>query len=206
MGRHSRPTPAQQARATSLKAAAALGVAGTIAFGLHSSVGGDKSTEARSDVHASQEQVPDIDPTADEKPTGSHVSPSESAKPRPLADQTDQTDRADRTGGTGGGGTEPSAAATPSHTPSATPSTPAHTDVATSPQQRGDQTPTAPSSPTRTPSGDPATPGTPSGQPGDSPQPGNGGGQGKGVVGDVVDGLGNTLDGVVGGLTGALGG
>ncbi|EFL28764.1 extensin (Cell wall hydroxyproline-rich glycoprotein) [Streptomyces himastatinicus ATCC 53653] len=200
MGRHSRPTPAQLARANSLKAVTVLGVAGTIAFGLHSSVGGDKSTQARSDVHASQEQKPDIDPTADDKPSGSHISPSESAKPRPLPDQSDHTD------GSGGGGTEPSGAATPSHTPTATPSTPAHTDVATSPTQRGDQAPAAPSSPARTLSDDPSTPGTPSGQPSESPQPGNGGGQGKGVVGDVVDGVGNTLDGVVGGLSGALGG
>src|ERR1044072_688000 len=124
MGRHSRPTPAQQARATSLKAAAALGVAGTIAFGLHSSVGSDKSTQARSDVGAHQGQVPDIDPTVDDKPTGSHISPSESAKPRPLDDRTDSTDH---TGGSGDGGTEPSAAATPSHTPSTAPSAPPHT-------------------------------------------------------------------------------
>ncbi|MBI0381843.1 extensin, partial [Streptomyces albiflaviniger] len=90
MGRHSRPTAAQQARTTTLKAATALGVAGTIAFGLHSTLGGDKSVEARSDVNAQQAQTPDeVEPTADHSPSQSHVSPSESSKPKLISDHTD---------------------------------------------------------------------------------------------------------------------
>ncbi|MBP8533877.1 extensin, partial [Streptomyces sp. MK37H] len=89
MGRHSRPTAAQQARTTTLKAATALGVAGTIAFGLHSTVGGDKSVQARSDVNAPQAQAPEIEPTADDAPSQSHVAPSESSKPKLISDHTD---------------------------------------------------------------------------------------------------------------------
>ncbi|RSS34068.1 hypothetical protein EF902_41825, partial [Streptomyces sp. WAC05858] len=103
MGRHSRPTAAQQARTTTLKAATALGVAGTIAFGLHSTAGGDKSAQARSDVNTQQEQAPHIDPAVDHSPSQSHVSPSESTKPKLISDDTDSATP-------GGGATDRSAA------------------------------------------------------------------------------------------------
>src|SRR4051812_12080455 len=102
MGRHSRPTPAQLARASSLKAVAALGVAGTIAFGLNSSMGGAKSTQARSDVNTHQEQSPDTEPIAGETSESTNVSPSESAKSTPVLDRTGGAGQ-EKERGTGGG-------------------------------------------------------------------------------------------------------
>ncbi|AUA09283.1 extensin [Streptomyces sp. SID8361] len=202
MGRHSRPTAAQQARATTLKAATALGVAGTIAIGLNSTVGGDKSVEARSDVNAQQAQAPDIEPTADHTPARSHVSPSESAKPKLISDHTDAATP-------GGGGTDRSAQHPTTHaTPDAAPSKAAPTQAAPTPAQRDDQVPSerpsAPSESETTPSPDPTTPSQRPGEP--SQPPGQGGHHGKGLVGGLVDGVGETLDGVLGGVGGVLGG
>ncbi|MFF4482380.1 extensin [Streptomyces melanosporofaciens] len=202
MGRHSRPTAAQQARTTTLKAATALGVAGTIAFGLHSTTGGDKSVQARSDVNTQQEQAPHIDPTVDHSPSQSHVSPSESTKPKLISDDTDAATP-------GGGATDRSAGAqrpTTPATPDAAPSKAATTHAAPTPAQRDDQVPSEHSSPSETtPSADPTTP---SQQPSQPPQstPGEGGHHGKGLVGGLVDGVGDTLDGVLGGVGGVLGG
>ncbi|MCQ8190811.1 extensin [Streptomyces rugosispiralis] len=200
MGRHSRPTAAQQARTTTLKAATALGVAGTIAFGLHSTVGGDKSVEARSDVNAQQAQAPEIEPTADHTPSQSHVAPSESTKPKLISDHTDAA--------TPGGGSDRSAGA-PRHaapaTPDAAPSKAAPTMAPTAPAQRDDQVPASPSTPSETaPSADPTTPSQQPSQP--SQTPGEGGHHGKGLVGGLVDGVGDTLDGVLGGVGSVLGG
>lgn len=202
MGRHSRPTAAQQARATTLKAATALGVAGTIAIGLNSTVGGDKSVEARSDVNAQQAQAPDIEPTADHTPARSHVSPSESAKPKLISDHTDAATP-------GGGATDRSAQHPTTHaTPDAAPSKAAPTEAAPTPAQRDDQVPSerpsAPSESETTPSPDPTTPSQRPGEP--SQPPGQGGHHGKGLVGGLVDGVGDTLDGVLGGVGGVLGG
>ncbi|MBD3006071.1 extensin [Streptomyces sp. 5-10] len=202
MGRHSRPTAAQQARTTTLKAATALGVAGTIAFGLHSTVGGDKSVEARSDVNSQQAQVPDdVEPTAAHSPSQSHVAPSESKKPKLISDHTDAA--------TPGGGGSDRSAGTPRHaapaTPDAAPSKAAPTMAPITPAQRNDQVPSSPSAPSETtPSADPTTPSQQPSQP--SQTPGQGGQHGKGLVGGLVDGVGDTLDGVLGGVGGVLGG
>ncbi|WP_413803025.1 extensin [Streptomyces iranensis] len=201
MGRHSRPTAAQQARTTTLKAATALGVAGTIAVGLHSTLDGDKSVQARSDVNAQQAQAPEIEPTADNTPSQSHVAPSESTKPKLISDHTDAA--------TPGGGRADRSAGTPRHaapaTPDAAPSKAAPTMAHTAPAQRDDQVPSSPSSPSETtPSADPTTPSQQPSQP--SQTPGQDGHHGKGVVGGLVDGVGDTLDGVLGGVGGVLGG
>ncbi|MEU8825488.1 extensin [Streptomyces sp. NPDC048636] len=204
MGRHSRTTPTQQARANTLKAAAALGVAGTIAFGLHSSIGGDRSVEARSDVNSAQKQSPDVDPVEDNTPSGSHVSPSASEEPKPVPDTPGAPDTPDTASSRGthtdGGSGRHARPATPStsapeHTPS---------DAATPPAQRADQVPTEHTDVSQEPSAAPTGSSDEPGEPSKSPQ--NDGEHGKGVVGGVVDGVGDTLDGVIGGIGGVLGG
>ncbi|MBL1095578.1 extensin [Streptomyces coffeae] len=202
MGRHSRPTPAQQARANTLKAAAALGVAGTIAFGLHSSIGGDRSVEARSDVNSAQKQSPDAAPAEDNTSTGSHVTPSASAEPKPVSNTQDgqKTPDASSSGRgthTDGGSGRHATPGTPSE--GATKDTPS--DTTTPPAQRADQVSTGHTELSRTPSADPTGPSDEPSEQSPSPQP-----KGKGAVDGVVDGVGDTLDGVIGGIGGALGG
>ncbi|MGP3939962.1 extensin [Streptomyces sp. 6N106] len=173
-------------------------MAGTIAFGLHSmAADGDKSVQASSDVNTQQEQAPHIDPAVGHSPSQSHVSPSESTKPKLISDDTDAATP-------GGGAVDRSAGAqrpTTPATPDAAPSK-AATHAAPTPAQRDDQVPSEPSSPSETtPSADPTTP---SQQPSQPPQstPGGDGHHGKGLVGGLVDGVGDTLDGVLGGVLG----
>ncbi|WAP54050.1 extensin [Streptomyces sp. S465] len=204
MGRHSRPTAAQQARATTLKAATALGVAGTIAIGLHVALGGDKSIEARAELSTQQDQAPaHIDPAVDPTPSQSHVSPSESGKPKPISDDTDAT--ATPGGGATDGGDDGQRHTTPA-TPDANPSKDTPSEAAPAPAQRGDQVTEDPSAPSgTTPSAEPTI--APSEQPSQPSQtPEQSGEHGKGLVGGLVDGVGDTLGGVLGGLGNALGG
>ncbi|MBQ0983124.1 hypothetical protein KBZ10_00925 [Streptomyces sp. F63] len=90
MGRHSRQNHAGYVRSTALRAAAALGVAGTIAVALGASSDDDRTARARADVRA-QDRGPDlpaspaVSPGERGTPTSSGtLSPSSSAAPRPA--------------------------------------------------------------------------------------------------------------------------
>ncbi|WP_065967375.1 hypothetical protein [Streptomyces sparsogenes] len=208
MGRHSRPTPAQQARATTIKAAAALGVAGTIALALHSSIGSDKTVQARADVSSQPDGTPEAGPggsdrsTGSDRPTGPGRStdadrpggtgpaPTASAKPKLVRD-ADGASRADT-----------SHTREPSGTPTAgTPSTAPTSDPGAEAPSASEPDTTEPTSPAEDPTTHPADPGHESGGHHDT---GQGRDKDHGLVGGVIDGVGDTVDGVLGGLTGGL--
>ncbi|MGP3925905.1 extensin [Streptomyces sp. 8N616] len=188
MAKHRRPTRVQQARATTLKTAAALGVAGALALALHSTVGDDKPAQARSGTNAEQQQpqqLPDSEPTATEEPTTAGLSPTASKEPKLLEERSQDAIRTSRTEAR-----TPDSATTAAAAPTATPTSAPTSDAAAQP---ANPAPTKSSSPESTPTTEPADSTAPTDQP--SEQPSDGGDQG--LVGGVIGGVGGAVGGLL---------
>lgn len=171
----------QRARGATLTAAAALGMAGTIALAFQSTVSNNEAVQGRSGADSQHDPMPDVEPTGADEATRTGLAPTASAEPKPLEDRMGDDTRTSRT--------EAHAADTPT---AATP-TAAPTDASTSPARSA--MPDRVESPADGP---------------DEQQPEDRSSQDRGLVNDVldvVDGVAGTADSLVGGIgDGLLGG
>ncbi|MEV6315675.1 hypothetical protein [Streptomyces sp. NPDC051776] len=190
MGRHRRPTPIQHAHSSALRTAVALGAAGSIAFVIHSTAGDDAPVQARPGLDSRQGGTPGDEPTAaDTTPAHPALKPTHSAEPELLQDRGYGAG-AERTASQASddAGT-PTAAATPVTAPS---SAPAAERPATPKSGTSSQATKSPGTGRATATDESA------GRQQDD------GGQDRGPVNGVVDGVGGTLDTVIGDLTDGL--
>jgi hypothetical protein len=179
MGRHQRLDRVGRIRLTALRAAAALGVAGTITFAVQS-VGHDVVTQAGSDSP--------LDSSAD------HEDPGTPAQHASDSGQSSST-QAHKPGMAVSFSSAPKVLTNVKDT-SAHHSTPSHDasgTLATIAPEPGNPTPSS-GTPSQTP--DPGSTSTPSDQPTDSPSPSDDGSShhsGGGLLGGVVSGIGGLL-------------
>lgn len=197
MGKHSRLTRGQHMQATAFKAAAALGVASTIAVSLHSVSVNDESSLARSGVSSQPGLTDDgtglassAEETGTPTPASSSLSPAASAEPKLVADRTD--DARNGHSRTDSATTDGTAARTLSANGDGT----AEESARDTQKYPGKNTGISASSPDEAPTAEAPTA---SEQPDEQPPATEE--ERRGLVGSVVDGVG----GVVGGVTGHLG-
>ncbi|MGP3984817.1 extensin [Streptomyces sp. KR80] len=175
----------QQAHATTLKAATALGVAGTIALALYSTTGDDEPAEARPGATSLYDDpmAPELESAATESSTRTGLTPSASAEPKLVETRTTEETRTSRPE-TRTPDSDSAAAPTAAPSPASTPATQSEKQDSTTTSSAGDaSTPDAPA-PTKQSDG----------------QKSDDGGRDTGLVGGAVDGVNDT----VGGLGGTL--
>lgn len=192
MGRHSQPSRARRVGARTLQAAAAVGVAGTLAFALQSTAD-DTGVQASSDTNTQLDdasglmdtaEAPDQHSPAPVSPPDTaarNLTPSASAEPKVLPSAGGLRLRPSHS-------TEFSQTQTPSF----------HTPKHVSDPVAG--MPTAPGGPATSPPPSPTT------APPSTPTDDGSGGSGDGALTGVVDGLGGAVGGLVGGIGHGIGG
>ncbi|UGY91978.1 extensin [Streptomyces gobiensis] len=190
MGRHRRPTRAHYARATTLKAAAALSVAGSFALGFQMTAGSsDEAAQARSGADSQPDQLSGTEQTAADTPSSpGQITPTAAAEPTLLEERTGDDTRTSRAEAY-----RPGTKSAPDTAASAAPTRvakPATSDPVKSSSSE-ETTPTKASTSTEQ-SSEP--------QSDDSED----GGQDKGLVDGLVDTVDKTVDDVAGGLSGGL--
>lgn len=177
----------QRARGATLTAAAALGMAGTIALAFQSTVSNNEAVQGRSGADSQHDPMPDVEPTGADEATRTGLAPTAFAEPKPLEDRMGDDTRTSRT--------EAHAADTPT---AATP-TAAPTDASTSPARSAmpDRVESPAHDEART-----ADATAPADGP-DEQQPEDRSSQDRGLVNDVldvVDSVAGTADSLVGGI------